>query len=1405
MSYLNSVRRRKGGRTAVTAGVLAAGLLVSMMGPVFSLATAGQASAADAGSYVEQVLARNGDNAIDPSLGRFYRIPALADFGGGVVLASYDGRPDGADAPSANSIVQRRSIDGGNTWGTPTYIARGQEAKNGNQKFGFSDPSYVVDKVTGDVFNFHVYSKDVGFQGSGFGNDDANRNIIGVEVSVSKDKGLSWSTDPGNMPTLPPVDYAAGSQYAGLDGPLITDVVKPVGDANNVGGVSGVFAASGEGIQLQYGPNKGRLIQQFTGKVKQANGNVPYQAYSVYSDDHGKTWQRGEFTGTGMDENKTVELSNGDVMLNSRASSGGNGGRKVAISKDGGQTYGPVTVDTSLVDPVNNASITRMYPNAAQGSAEAKILLFSNANSSAGRQNGTIRYSCNDGVSWSAGKQFKAGAMSYSTATALSDGTFGVFYEGDNNTMTFGKFDAAWLGVDCANSMTAALTAAPVSGANGTTVSAQLTVKNNGSAVLSGATASFAAKAGWTFGSIVVPDVEPNASATVSVALTIPAYAKAGNISLSASLSLGGHIVTATVPVTITGGATQNIIGLEIQGSPTEASRDLGTSPYAVGSKVPYTFVVNSLSNVVVNAVPLTGNFDPLVPADRGGATNAGNCRWNNLAVSGNFSCATPRHQVTAEELAQGFFVPLTTWEANATGVTTQNYTVTGAEVDLLLRKPAVSVEYTAGPVIDVEGSGFASVGDTITYTGRVANTGNVKLTSVAVPGEANFDLDVAATKTITRLYTLTAGDVAANKVAAKDLSVIAHNGQKAVAAAASAPVVKACADELCGEEPPMANLIPQREISIESVSSQELTGEAAPNGPAAALLDGDINSFWHTKWQNGSDKFPHSVVFDLGKDYQVTGFEYTQRQNGPNGKIKDYEIYVSESPTDFGSKVASGSFTAASAPQRIAIDGAKAGRYVELIGLNSIAGNEFAGGAEINIGGIAVMDGPVTGSPVVGATIKGERADGSRDLAANPYTVGQQLPYTFVVKSTADIVSTVYPTAGDLAGFNITGTPNCRFRDIPIGGGYTCATAKRVITAEDIANGFFQSITKWVAEGTGATSAEYTIDGGEVDVLVRKPSLALTVGTGVLQDKDSDGYASVGDIVTFPVTAKNDGNVALTGVSLLGVDGAAAALAVGASTAGTIAHTVTAADLTAGEVAGASVSAEAKNGLKDVSAEASAAALELTLAPEPTPTPTTTPATEPTVTPTVTPTTTPTTEPTVTPTVTPTTTPAADKAIGAVSVGELVAGQALTITGENFKPGTTATFTLHSEPVLLGRATVAADGTVSLTATVPADVPAGQHSVVISGTGVSGEAVEISIQLTVKAPVSSSATTTPVSSASTSASTTAAGDLANTPAAGDLANTGFNMVPLGLAGAVLVLLGGLVVVRRVSVRGARH
>ncbi len=179
----------------------------------------------------------------------------------------------------------------------------------------------------------------------------------------------------------------------------------------------------------------------------------------------------------------------------------------------------------------------------------------------------------------------------------------------------------------------------------------------------------------------------------------------------------------------------------------------------------------------------------------------------------------------------------------------------------------------------------------------------------------------------------------------------------------------------------PLPNKITQSDISIASVSSQELTGETAPNGPAAALLDGKVDSFWHTKWKGGTEEFPHSVVFDLSKSYSVTGFEYTQRQSNTNGKIKDYEIFVSDSPTDFGTKVGSGSFADIARPQVVTIEGGKVGRYVKLVGLNSIAGNSFGGGAEVNIGGV-LPDAPVESVPTL--TAQSGTVEAGKDLTFN-------------------------------------------------------------------------------------------------------------------------------------------------------------------------------------------------------------------------------------------------------------------------------------------------------------------------------------------------------------------------------------------------------------------------------------
>ena len=207
------------------------------------------------------------------------------------------------------------------------------------------------------------------------------------------------------------------------------------------------FAASGQGIQIQHGAHAGRLVQQYT--IKTSSGAV--QAVSVYSDDHGATWQVGSPVGTGMDENKVVELSDGSLMLNSRASDG-SGFRKVAHSTDGGQTWSEPVSDKNLPDSVDNAQIIRAFPNAAPGDPRAKVLLLSHSPNPKpwSRDRGTISMSCDDGASWTTSKVFHEPFVGYTTIAVQSDGSIGLLSEdGNYGGIWYRNFTMNWLGEQC--------------------------------------------------------------------------------------------------------------------------------------------------------------------------------------------------------------------------------------------------------------------------------------------------------------------------------------------------------------------------------------------------------------------------------------------------------------------------------------------------------------------------------------------------------------------------------------------------------------------------------------------------------------------------------------------------------------------------------------------------------------------------------------------------------------------------------------------------------------------------------------------------------------------------------------------------------------------------------------------
>jgi hypothetical protein len=67
---------------------------------------------------------------------------------------------------------------------------------------------------------------------------------------------------------------------------------------------------------------------------------------------------------------------------------------------------------------------------------------------------------------------------------------------------------------------------------------------------------------------------------------------------------------------------------------------------------------------------------------------------------------------------------------------------------------------------------------------------------------------------------------------------------------------------------------------TVSSFSSEEAGGEGPVNGYAKTIIDGDVNTFWHSRWSTGGGAPPHVLVVDMGKSLAINGFVFTQRQS---------------------------------------------------------------------------------------------------------------------------------------------------------------------------------------------------------------------------------------------------------------------------------------------------------------------------------------------------------------------------------------------------------------------------------------------------------------------------------------------------------------------------------------------
>lgn len=138
---------------------------------------------------------------------------------------------------------------------------------------------------------------------------------------------------------------------------------------------------------------------------------------------------------------------------------------------------------------------------------------------------------------------------------------------------------------------------------------------------------------------------------------------------------------------------------------------------------------------------------------------------------------------------------------------------------------------------------------------------------------------------------------------------------------------------------------------------SEEKTGETAPNGPAAAAIDGDESTFWHTQWSSPADNdMPHWFNVKLAAPAKVSGMVYVPRTGSSNGRLTKYHVEVS---TDGGStytKAAEGTLESSVGAKNIAFDEPVAGAtdvklyFDETDGDSAANRNKFATAGEIRV-----------------------------------------------------------------------------------------------------------------------------------------------------------------------------------------------------------------------------------------------------------------------------------------------------------------------------------------------------------------------------------------------------------------------------------------------------------------------
>lgn len=336
-----------------------------------------------------------------------YRIPGIVTTPGGSLLAWCEARRGGFHDWVDTDIFTRRSDDGGVTW---------------------SPPQLLLDSANLPVHNCVMIA-------------DSASGVLHLLYCINYSRCLYCrSTDDGRT-------FSRAVE--------ITHVFTRFSEEFDWNILA---TGPGHGIRLE----NGRLVVPVWMSTGGWN-HRPSRIATIYSDDAGRTWERGEMlpdTIRNMNETVAVQLRDGSVLLNIR-NEAADYRRAVSISRDGASGWSTPRFDPNLKEPICMGNILRL-PDTQDGRGR---ILFSNpdtldlsSNPAADgkwieRKNVSVKLSYDDCRSWPVSKVIEPGLSGYTDLAVTGDGVMHLFFERggiDGNIfvtryLSLASFDLGWL------------------------------------------------------------------------------------------------------------------------------------------------------------------------------------------------------------------------------------------------------------------------------------------------------------------------------------------------------------------------------------------------------------------------------------------------------------------------------------------------------------------------------------------------------------------------------------------------------------------------------------------------------------------------------------------------------------------------------------------------------------------------------------------------------------------------------------------------------------------------------------------------------------------------------------------------------------------------------------------------